>query len=54
MSFQEKTLNLSADRQLRIKEQVIYDPGEEGLCIWESGIVMGRHFAVQAPESVAG
>ena len=46
MTFQEKTLILAEGRLLRIKEQVIYDKGEEGLCIWESGIVMARHFAV--------
>ena len=33
---------------------MIYDSGEEGLCIWESGIVMARYFALQVAESVRG
>jgi hypothetical protein len=38
----QKEISITSTKKLVIKEQVIFQTGEEGKRIWESGIVMGR------------
>ena len=54
MSPQEKTLALSPSHPITLKEQVLFQGGQEGLRVWESGIALARYFAIQAPDSVRG
>ena len=43
MTLQPKQLALDAERHIQLLEQVIFSNGEEGLRVWESGIVMSRY-----------
>lgn len=52
--IKEKVFMLDASHQMRVKEQVYFEPGNEGLRVWEAGIVMARHYAISVPNSFAG
>ena len=46
MQLQLKTLSLSPNHQIQLKEQVLFQDGQEGLRVWESGIALARYFAM--------
>ena len=54
MKLQEKTLLLSPERSLTLKEQVIFQGGQEGLRVWECGIALARHFSLHRASEVQG
>ena len=43
MTLQPKQLSLDTERHIQLLEQVVFSTGEEGLRVWESGIVMSRY-----------
>ena len=53
-TIEQKTFHLDAQKTLEIKEQFYFDVEYEGLRVWESGIVMARHYALMDARKFEG
>ena len=53
-TLEQKTFQLDPQKTLEIKEQFFFENGDNGTRVWESGIVMARHYALRDARKFEG